>query len=291
MKKFRILVVDDASFMRSFVRKGVKSGFPESEIREAGDGSQAKFMMNQEHFDLVLCDWEMPKMGGDELLQWVREESEFQDMPFILITSRGEKDYIVKAVQLKASNYIVKPFSNEKLVDIIAKVMSKSLNVSVKELVKIYKMRRHENPLDMLTKKTSGAGVSGSSLNAPKVKAESKQKQAAAPLPKGVRPTAKTMAQIRWQEFYAKCLIKEISLNSVTAVIRREDNVPDIMEMVVFDLETEKDNEISRINGFIYQLRAHEISHEAEFVDITIHFVDEDPKKQAHLQSVITALA
>ncbi len=61
MKKIKILILDDAAFMRDIVRKGVRSVYPVFATKEAADGSQAKNMLAQEDFDLILCDWEMPK--------------------------------------------------------------------------------------------------------------------------------------------------------------------------------------------------------------------------------------
>ena len=80
-------------------------------------------------------------------------------------------------------------------------------------------------------------------------------------------------------------------MNSVTAVIRGDDNIPSIMELVVFDLVTNNGKDVSRINGYTYQLQAREASLESEFVNITIRFVDEnDPDKQSHLERFIDSL-
>ncbi|MBT4836998.1 MAG: response regulator [Methylococcales bacterium] len=135
MSKIKVLIVDDANFMRELVRKAVRTLFPGFVLRDAADGNQAKGMIQQETFDLILCDWEMPKMSGDELLGWVRNESDCKDVPFILVTSRGDKDHVVKAVQLKANNYIVKPFSNDKLTGVVSKVLTQSKGISAKELM------------------------------------------------------------------------------------------------------------------------------------------------------------
>lgn len=84
-------------------------------------------------------------------------------------------------------------------------------------------------------------------------------------------------------------MVKVLSLNSVTVIIKGDQNIPAIMEMVVFDLVTDKGNDVSRINGYTYQLQAREENQESEFVNMIIRFVDnEDEEKKAHLKRVMT---
>ena len=54
-------------------------------------------------------------MSGEELLRWLRQQESGQDLPFIMVSSRGERDYVVKAVQAGANDYIGKPFKPETL--------------------------------------------------------------------------------------------------------------------------------------------------------------------------------
>lgn len=280
MKPIKILIVDDAAFMRDLVRKGVRSTYPSFVIKEAADGQQAKGILKQEDFDLVLCDWEMPKMTGDELLTWVRQESSQKDVRFVLVTSRGEKEHVVKALELKASNYIVKPFTNEKLIDVVNTQLTQALKISKDELRKRGNTGQSSvvssaSAVDILTQ---GGGK--------KVDTTPVNKMRTPDYSKGVKPPKdQNIAQLRWKNFTANCLIQRISLDSVTAVIRGDNNIPAIMELVVFDLVTNKGQDVSRINGYTYQLQARETSAESEFVNITVHFVDgDDPDKIAHLK-------
>lgn len=285
MKKIKILIVDDASFMRDIVRKGVRSVYPAFVTKEAADGSQAKSILSQEDFDLILCDWEMPKMTGEELLGWLRTEGPKSDTPFVMITSRGDKDHVVKALELKANNYIVKPFTNEKLADVITKLLSQSLDMKADELRRLGAVASTamspgtNDAMSLLT-----AGTSKNNRNSTAANANSSEK--------GVRPREQSIAQLRWKDLKTKCLIKEINMNSMTAVIRGDNNIPSIMEPVVFDLVTNGGQDISRINAYIYQLQAREANAESEFVNITIRFVDgNDPDKSAHLERYISSLS
>jgi len=292
MKKIKILVVDDASFMRDIVRKGVRSSYPGFVIKEAADGSQAQSLLKQEDFELILCDWEMPKMTGEELLAWIRAESPKPDTPFVMITSRGDKEHVVKALELKANNYIVKPFTNEKLTEVVTKQLTQSLGIEARTLAQMGAgqslMSGGSDAVSLLTKTTvnKSAGLSGDVPISANIKSDPDQEKV-----KRARPKEQSIAQIRWKDLKAKCLIKEISLNSVTAVIRGDANIPSIMELVVFDLVSNNGQDISRINGYTYQLQAREASLESEFVNITIRFIDEnDPDKQAHLERFIDSL-
>ncbi|MCW8931442.1 MAG: response regulator [Gammaproteobacteria bacterium] len=286
MKKIKILIVDDASFMRDIVRKGVRSLYPTFVTKEAADGSQAKSLLKQEDFDLILCDWEMPKMTGEELLGWLRNESSKPETPFVMITSRGDKDHVVKALELKANNYIVKPFTNEKLTDVITKQLSQSLGLKANELRKLgatSSSAMAPGTNDAMSLLTGGVTKNKASETASKPKEE--------PV-KGVRPKEQSIAQLRWKDLKTKCLIKELTMNSVTAVIRGDNDIPSIMEMVVFDLVTNSGKDVSRINGYTYQLQAREANAESEFVNITIRFIDgNDPDKQDHLSRYISSIS
>ncbi|MCP3848624.1 MAG: response regulator [Gammaproteobacteria bacterium] len=287
MKKIKILIVDDASFMRDIVRKGVRSVYPGFATKEAADGSQAKNMLAQEDFDLILCDWEMPKMTGEELLGWLRTEGPKPDTPFVMITSRGDKDHVVKALELKANNYIVKPFTNEKLSEVITKQLTQSLGLKIDELRKLgtgSAVGVASGSNDAMSLLTGGATKA-----TPRSKANSDSKSVSA---KSARPKEQSIAQLRWKDLKTKCLIKEISLDSVTAVIRGDNSIPSIMELVVFDLVSNEGKDISRINGYTYQLQAREANAESEFVNITIRFVDgDDQDKQAHLERFIQSVS
>jgi len=277
MNKVKLLIVDDASFMRDIVRKGVRSMYPGFSIKEAADGSQAKSILSQEDFELILCDWEMPKMTGEELLGWLRTQGPKPDTPFVMITSRGDKDHVVKALELKANNYIVKPFTNDKLTEVITKQLIASMGVKAEQL-----RTMGAGNTSAETASSSDAVSLLTANSAPLSSMQSNQQQAKT---KTARPREQSIAQLRWQDLKTKCLIKEISLQSVTAVIRGDANIPAIMELVVFDLVTNDGQDISRINGYTYQLQARESNAESEFINISINFIDgNDADKQAHLQ-------
>jgi CheY-like chemotaxis protein len=109
MKTVRILVVEDVSTMRSFIKATLEVSFRNVFVDVASNGNRAKEMLELESFDIVLCDWEMPVMKGDELLQWIRETESLKQISFIMVTGKTQKDDVLQAKELGADGYIVKP--------------------------------------------------------------------------------------------------------------------------------------------------------------------------------------
>ncbi|HET8706599.1 MAG TPA: response regulator, partial [Pseudomonadales bacterium] len=73
MSKLNILVIDDATFIRDLIKKNIRDHFPNVTLHEALDGKKAQSLLRSNTFDLILCDWEMPEMNGEELCVWLRE--------------------------------------------------------------------------------------------------------------------------------------------------------------------------------------------------------------------------
>ncbi len=111
----RILILDDMPSIRELVKNHLKSmGF--KNISEAEDGEEGLKLLIQQNsvgqaFQLVISDWNMPKMKGLELLKQVRASQEFANLPFVLLTSESERDQVTEAVLAGVSQYVVKPFS------------------------------------------------------------------------------------------------------------------------------------------------------------------------------------
>jgi len=125
MSKVSVLVVDDASFIRDLVKKCLRNYFPGIKLEDAVNGKKAQTILMRESFDLVLCDWEMPEMSGLELLTWCREQPHLKAMPFVMVTSRGDKENVVQAIQAGVSGYVSKPFTNEQLLNKVKQALHK----------------------------------------------------------------------------------------------------------------------------------------------------------------------
>ncbi len=277
-KRIHILVVDDASFIRDLVKRGVRAGFPGFAVTEASNGRQAKAKLVKGGFDIVLCDWEMPEMAGDELLEWMRSEPSLADTPFIMITSRGDKEHVVRALDLGATNYIVKPFTNEKLLDVMGRTLCKSMKISPREL------KRLGSPEVAFQSQPHDPAVSGLSADltgiAQTLSAE--KSQAAAPRKERAAPKKKVVTQVRFSNRTCPCLVKEVDFTQLVGIIKQPETPPRILEQATFDFSTQ-DEKVSRINAYLHALEAGEDRQDTEYLRITLRFVDDDPAKRDHL--------
>ena len=93
-------------------------------IIEADDGSTTMDVLKQDKIDLIISDWNMPKMTGLELLKNVRANPDLATIPFIMVTAEAQQDNIILAVKAKVSQYIVKPFTADTLGEKISKVIN-----------------------------------------------------------------------------------------------------------------------------------------------------------------------
>lgn len=119
----KVLVVDDFATMRRIVKNILKQlGY--NNIVEADDGTTALEILEKEKVDMIISDWNMPKMTGLDLLKNVRGNAEMADTPFIMVTAEAQQDNIILAVKAKVSQYIVKPFTAETLGEKIDKILA-----------------------------------------------------------------------------------------------------------------------------------------------------------------------
>jgi two-component system, chemotaxis family, chemotaxis protein CheY len=123
-KDMTVLIVDDFLTMRRIVRKILRDLQFEN-IIEAEDGTAAVEVLGAHKIDLIVSDWNMPKMTGLELLKHVRSQDTTKDLPFLMVTAEAQKENIVEAVKAKVSNYIVKPFTAATLEEKLAKIVPK----------------------------------------------------------------------------------------------------------------------------------------------------------------------
>jgi len=119
MKK--ILIVDDSSVVRmslSFVLKD--NGF---QVVEAVDGLDGVGKASAEPFDLIITDVNMPNMNGIQLIEKVRGGSSNKFVPILVLTTESGQDMLEEGKKAGATGWIVKPFTNEKLLATIKKVI------------------------------------------------------------------------------------------------------------------------------------------------------------------------
>jgi CheY-like chemotaxis protein len=287
MQVFKFLVVDDASFIRDLLKKQLRDAYPGAQITDVPSAVRAQVALKTTAFDLILCDWEMPEMSGEEFLRWLRAHEHYNKIPFIMVTSRGERDFIVKAVQAGVSDYLGKPFKPEML---IAKV-NKALKAAGK------------NP------SFSGPAAASAALGGSAALLTGRPPAAApAPSPAAVLPAAfggpapaparapapkivaRGQAQLHFAQFNTQCVIKDISLQSMSGIVKRETHLPAIFEPVVISIVEGEGESVARLNGYVHGIQSAENRIDASVLKVTIRFVDDDPVKLDHLSRYIEKL-
>lgn len=106
----KILVVDDFATMRKIIRNQLgQLGY--KNLDEADDGATALPKIQSGGVDFVVCDWNMPKMSGLDLLKAMRSDENMKGVPFLMVTAEALKENIIAAIQAGVSDYVVKPFT------------------------------------------------------------------------------------------------------------------------------------------------------------------------------------
>jgi two-component system chemotaxis response regulator CheY len=108
----KVLVADDSSTMRKIILRSLQAvGVPDA--AEAGDGEEAVAMFQQDTYDMVLTDWNMPKKNGLDVIREIRAIN--ATVPIIMVTTEAEKTRVLEAIQAGVSDYLVKPFTADTL--------------------------------------------------------------------------------------------------------------------------------------------------------------------------------
>ncbi|MBO2522087.1 MAG: response regulator [Clostridia bacterium] len=113
----RILVVDDAAFMR--MRLKTVLGEQGWEVLEASNGVEAIQMYEQHKPDLVMMDITMPEMDGLTALRAIREKD--PNAKVVMCSALGQESTVIEAIKSGAKDFIVKPFQPERVVDTVKK--------------------------------------------------------------------------------------------------------------------------------------------------------------------------
>ena len=124
------LVIDDDQSVRDFVSTALKQlGF--SPVHVAADGVEgfSKLEANFSEISIVVCDWDMPKMTGIELLRKVRSTSTLAKIPFLMATAQipgAEMKKLTSAIESDVDHYLLKPFRVNDLKEKIDLALSKA---------------------------------------------------------------------------------------------------------------------------------------------------------------------
>ena len=121
-KDIKVLVVDDFATMRK-IERNILSQLGIKNVDEADDGVTALPKIQQNTYDVVLLDWNMPQMSGLELLKAIRSDPNSKNIPVLMVTAEALKDNIVAAAQAGVNDYLVKPFTAAVLEEKLKKIL------------------------------------------------------------------------------------------------------------------------------------------------------------------------
>lgn len=115
----KALVVDDSSATRFIIARMLRE--IGCSVVEAENGEVALEVLGQnQDATFALIDWNMPVMNGFDLVQAIRQQSSYDDVKVMMVTTETEMTQVVKAIEAGANEYLMKPFTKEMLVDKIA---------------------------------------------------------------------------------------------------------------------------------------------------------------------------
>jgi len=115
----RVLVVEDSSAMRAFVRATLEEEGT-AEVDEAESGFVALRILPRKHFDLVVVDINMPDINGLELVSFMRKSDRHRDTPVVIISTEASAKDRERGLSLGANAYLKKPFTPAQLREVVA---------------------------------------------------------------------------------------------------------------------------------------------------------------------------
>ncbi|MGE8657298.1 MAG: response regulator [Achromobacter sp.] len=117
-----ILVADDSATMRMIVQATLTgAGW---KVLTAGNGQEALEVAKSHPVDLVVSDWNMPVMGGLQLIQGLREQEQYLDVPVLVLTTEDDVDSKMAARDLGVCGWLSKPVDPDVLVELASELLN-----------------------------------------------------------------------------------------------------------------------------------------------------------------------
>lgn len=276
----KVLVVDDATFVRDMIKRTVRQLVPNVELLEAPDGARAQGLIKSKQPDLILSDWEMPEMSGEALLRWVREQPQFISTPFVMITSRGDRNHVMAAVEAGVSDYLSKPFTAEELTRKIGKQL-KRLGYQTTSSSPANRGFAFSS-IEVLT----GGRASASASPTPAPAANTPSPPAGAPAAGRKPEKFRGRAFLRFPHTSCEYELLETSQQALCGTMERAQILPTVFDQAAVDLLDTSGEAVARLNCYVHSIAACEPSPEAARVRVIVRFVDQDPAKLQALASL-----
>lgn len=117
-----VLVVEDSQSTRSFIAQAIEE-IDDIQIVESGTGFEALKVLPRYNFNLILTDINMPDINGLELINFIRKNPNYENIPLFIISTEGSIQDREKGLKLGANEYIVKPFTPVQLQKLVKKYL------------------------------------------------------------------------------------------------------------------------------------------------------------------------
>ena len=114
----KVLVVDDSQATRELVCATLEE-LPDAEVTESATGFEALKVLPRQHFDLIITDINMPDINGLELINFVKKNPSYRDVPLFILSSEAREQDKQRGLALGASEYLTKPFEPPYLLDLV----------------------------------------------------------------------------------------------------------------------------------------------------------------------------
>jgi two-component system chemotaxis response regulator CheY len=118
-----ILIVEDSATTRALIR-AVIDELGEFETVEASSGFEALKILPQQEYDLIITDINMPDINGLELINFVRNNPRYKQIPIIIVSTERSEEDKKRGMALGATAYVTKPFKSSELQEIIQKTIA-----------------------------------------------------------------------------------------------------------------------------------------------------------------------
>ncbi|MBZ4335350.1 response regulator [Corallococcus interemptor] len=112
--KFKVLIVEDSKVSREHIAATVEAVEGVEAVTTAS-GFEALKLLPRQRFDLIITDINMPDINGLELINFVKKNPNYRDVPLIIVTTEGREQDRSRGMALGAAGYLVKPFQPEDL--------------------------------------------------------------------------------------------------------------------------------------------------------------------------------
>ncbi len=122
MHTTRVLVADDSPTMRQFIIFALKR-LPNLHIDEAGDGVAALKKLSAQKYDLLLTDINMPMMDGLKLVGLIRNDTLYETLPIVVITTEGSEITRERAIQAGANEFLTKPLQTARIIKVVRQLL------------------------------------------------------------------------------------------------------------------------------------------------------------------------